>query len=612
MGAKHLFDFAASRMSHWLKFFLFLVSARAIFSAALPPISDPEALKPPTPQRLAMIMAAAQREGWATQVEPLRAAAEKAYRQDQLPAAEAWFNLYRWTGLWAMNDNEYTVLWSAAVKAAGVGHANMPASYPRRGLPLGFLLLPELQLWLLSNNDFSRDFFALVTPIDYLPAVFRILNELHFDNAPKFKTYAKLATAIALVYDVPPPPYWPHGQVAATALPRQWPKPLDAFKWWTRQDELGRTFHRLTHLGAEELKFVVNASAPFAELEWSQQVADYPLNSLGKAYTMVRYDYARVQRDELDWRGDSYALNDILAAGGICVDQAYFATNVGKARGVPTLLFRGQGVSSRHAWFGFLDAKEQWQFDVGRYAEQRFVTGYTLDPQTWREISDHELRFLAERFLTQPAYLQSRVYTMFAADFLGRKNYVAAGAAAQKAAKLEPRNFPAWEIMISAEKALNLDARITEQTLREAAESLRGYPDLEAAYSARVSESMRARGDIAGAENERTRITQKNRDNRGDIALRRSRDALVAGFATQPLPEQIGAFNALLATQGKDAGIVFFDQVILTFVEHLLQLQQPDEALKAVETARKSLQVDANSQLARDFDRLTQRIKSGP
>lgn len=599
-------------MRHWLKSLLFLFSSSGVFAAALSPISEAEAVRPPTPARLGAILAAAQREGWAAQVEPLRAAAEKAYRRDQLPAAEAWFNIYRWTGLWAMNDKEYTTRWSAAVKAAGVNHANMPLNHPIRGLPLGFLLLPELQLWLLGNDEFSREFFALITPVDYIPAVFQILNELHFDNAAKFRAYAKLATAIALVYDVPPPPYWPHGQVTPAALARKWPKPLDAFAWWTKQDQLGRTFHPLTRLGAEELKFVVDASAPFAELEWSQQVADYPLNSLGKAYTMVRYDSGRVQRDELYWRGETYALHDILAAGGICVDQAFFATNVGKARGVPTLLFRGQGVSSRHAWFGFLDAKEQWQFDVGRYAEQRFVTGYTIDPQTWREISDHELRFLAERFLTQPAYLQSRIHTMFAADFLGRKYPVAAGSAAQKAAKLEPRNFPAWEIVISAEKALNLDARIIEQTFREAVEALRGYPDLEAAYSARLSESLRARGDLAAAELERTRITQKNRDNRGDIALRRARDALVAGFASQPLPEQIDAFNALLATQGKDAATVFYDQVVLTFVEHLLRLQQPDEALKAVEAARKTLQVDSNSQLARDFDRLAQRIKSGP
>ncbi len=164
--------------------------------------------------------------------------------------------------------------------------------------------------------------------------------------------------------------------------------------------------------------------------------------------------------------------------------------------------------------------------------------------------------------------------------------------------------------MVSAEKALNLDAKIVEQTWREAAQALRDYPDLEAGYSARVSESLRARGEVAAAEEERSRIAAKNRDNRGDIVLHRSREALVKNFTSEPLADQIAAYNALVAGQRKDAGMAFFDQVVRVFVEHLLQLQQPDEALKAVETARQSLQVDG--QLAREFDRLIQRIKAGP
>src|SRR6185369_15563980 len=92
---------------------------------------------------------------------------------------------------------------------------------------------------------------------------------------------------------------------AVEALPRKWPKPLEAFSWWTKQDELGRTYHRLTALSAGELKFVVDATAPFAELEWSQQMMEYPLNSLAKAYTTARYDLDRMQRDDLRWPGSS-------------------------------------------------------------------------------------------------------------------------------------------------------------------------------------------------------------------------------------------------------------------------------------------------------------------
>ncbi|MEO7797314.1 MAG: hypothetical protein ABIY47_06270 [Opitutaceae bacterium] len=572
------------------------------------PISDQEILKVPTEQRLTAIMAAAQREGWARQVAPLRAAAERAYRRDDLEMADAWFNIYRWASIWSSNDNDFIDRWKVAVQTAQVAHANMPRTPPGRRLPLGFLLLPELQFWLLSNQAFSREIFSLITPVDYLPAVFRILNELHFDNPAKFKAYTSLALAIALVYDVPPPPKWPHGQVSTDVLARKWPNPLDAFTWWTKQDQLGLTYYRLAELGAEELRFVVDAPASFPELEWSQQAVEHPLASLGKAYTMVRYDIERVQRNELMWSAATYTLQDILGSGGICTDQAYFASNVGKARGVPTLLFRGQGINARHAWFGFLDSTGKWQLDVGRYAEQRFVTGYVIDPQTWREISDHALKFLADHFLKEPAYLRSRVHAEFASDFLFRGNLVAAGSAALKAVKLEPRNFVAWETMVSVEKTLGFGTKTREGTLREAAAALQGYPDLEASYSARLTESMRARGDHSAADVEQARITLKNQENRGDISLGQIRTALVQSFSTQALSQQLISYHGLLAGPGKGAGIGFFDQVVVVFVEHLVQIQELDEAAKAVELARQTLKVEPNTQLARDFDELSRRV----
>ncbi|HEX2855121.1 MAG TPA: hypothetical protein VHO24_17940 [Opitutaceae bacterium] len=593
-----------------ISFVVGLMLARG--AGAAPTIPEAELLAPPTPQRIAAIIAAAQREGWAPQAAPLRIAAQNAYRRGNLPAAEAWFNVYRWTGLWGMSDHEYLPRWTEAVKTLRVGHPNMPRNFPLRRAPLGFLLLPEVQVWLLSHPAFSEEFFSLLSQVDYLPGVFQILNELHFHDPVRFDTYANLVLAIALVYEVPPPPHWPHGQVPVAALRRQLPKPVEAFKWWTRQDELGHTHHRLANLGADELKFVVDAAAPFVELEWSQQIVGYSLTRMARAYTMVRYDAGRVQRGELIWSGGTYALDDILAAGGICVDQGYFAAQAGKARGVPTLLFRGQGVDSRHAWFGFLDTKEKWQLDVGRYAEQRFVTGYVLDPQTWREISDHELRFLSERFRTLPAFRESRVHAQFGADFLAGGDATAAEEAARKAIALERRNLPAWETLLSAQTARGRDAKQREVTLREAAQAFEKYPDLETVYFTRVSESLRARGETALAEAELNRVANKNQRKREDLNLMEARRTLVRAFATQPVEEQVRTYNTLVTTLGRGAGIAFFDQVVVVFAEHMMQLQQPAEALKAVEAARQALKIQGNSQLAREIEKLSQWVRTPP
>jgi hypothetical protein len=65
-------------------------------------------------------------------------------------------------------------------------------------------------------------------------------------------------------------------------------------------------------------------------------------------------------------------------------------------------------LDGRHAWFGYLDAQQKWQLDVGRYAEQKYISGIAFDPQTWGEVNDYALALLAERFRELPQYRQSR------------------------------------------------------------------------------------------------------------------------------------------------------------------------------------------------------------
>lgn len=587
--------------------------ALAVFHAARAQpalIPEAETFQPPTPQRLAILEAAAQRDGWAPQVEILRAAALHAYERDKLAAAEAWFHVYHWAALFGVRGrSEWAPTWVAAVNAAKVGHANMPRQFTGDDRPLGAALAPALQAWLIGNAAFSDEFFSLLSPVDYVPKVFEILDELHRRDPAKFKTYHSLALAIALVYDVPPPPYWPHAQVTSAALPRRFPPPADAFAWFIRQEELGHLYQRLARLGADELKFVVDVAAPLTELEWSQGAFHAPLNELPAAYTMIRYRTDRVTNNLPLWPGNTYRLADVLATGGICADQAYFATEVGKARGVPTLLFTGAGNDGRHAWFGFLDGEQKWRLDAGRYAEQRFVTGLTRDPQTWREISDHELQFLTERFRTLPSYRQSRVHADFAAEYLAGGNASAAAAAARKAVNYERRNEGGWELLVAAAQKEGRDAKTIESVMREAALAFQRYPDLEAFYVNRVSESLRARGETSAAEAEIRRIAHKNEGERIDLSIQQARNIVLQSMGTQTLPEQIRTYNSTVDTFGVGAGIGFFDEVVTVFVEHLAQLGQPAEAMRALERARQTLKVEPNSQLEREFADLAKRAR---
>lgn len=564
----------------------------------------------PTGAELTGIHAAAQRTGWSAQSAELRRRARDAYEQGQLPDAAVWLGVYRWAALWGETEAAFIPRWIEAVDRAGVGHQNMASRYETRLRPLGAGLTPELQRWLIGNAELSQEFFRLLQPVDFLPRVLGILDELHRADPARFKAYPNLAVAMAVVYDVPPPPNWPHAQVLEVVLPRRWPDPAEAFRWWTQQDRSGRTYHRLARLGPDELKFMVDTAASFSELSWSQNVSNYPLGQLARAYSMIRYREDRLANQRLSWGEGTYTLPKILGRGGICVDQAYFATHAGKARGVPTLFFHGSGKDGRHAWFGFLDADAKWQLDAGRYAEQRFVTGYARDPQTWLEISDHELTFLAQRFRALPTFQLSQIHASFATDYLATGDAAAAGRAARQAVSHERRNQEGWEILLKAEEALGVDAKRREGVLREAMLAFQLIPDLEAAYSKRISASMRERGETSAADHEQQRIARKYQGDRSDLSLQQARDMLLRSLATQPMREQIRTYNATVDRFGRGAGMGFFDQIVTVFVEHLLAVNERKEAVKAVQRAQGVLKVEPESQLEHEFSKLLQQLET--
>jgi hypothetical protein len=384
---------------------------------------------------------------------------------------------------------------------------------------------------------------------------------------------------------------------------------VDVFDWFIQQDRLGRTQHAMRRLRADELKFVVDVAAPFAELEWAQSAATLPLHQLEQAYSMIRYRPERLTKDKWVWAGKDYTLQTILATGGICVDQAYFANAVGKARGIPTLFFNGVGDNGRHAWFGFLGPNQQWDFNAGRYAEQQYVTGYARDPQTWALISDHELRLLSERVRSSSAFRDSQILTGFAADFIASGDALPASRAARKAVNHHRRNRPAWELLFAAETALGLPPKQREATFREAMLAFAHYPDLEVVYSKRISESMRARGETSAADFENRRITRKFALERTDLGLRNAREALWRISGADPETQLVRNYNATLDRMGPGAGIAFFDEIVLPVIEHLARQRKFADAERAVERARRTLRIEPQSQLEQEFSAVTAKLK---
>ena len=355
---------------------------------------------------------------------------------------------------------------------------------------------------------------------------------------------------------------------------------------------------------------MVDAAAPFDELAWSQQISDYPLPLLARTYAMIPYRQDRLAKNELMWPGATYRLADILSAGGICVDQAYFASETGKARGVPTLLFLGQGGSGRHAWFGFLDGDRKWHLDAGRVALQRLVNGFAYDPQTWTVLSEHDLSFLAERFRSQPAFHRSRIHTEFALAFLYANEPASAIAAARQGVEAESRNQAAWATLLAASQAAGRSPLEIECLLRETLHAFAEDPDLEALYANRLAASLRGRGETAAADAEEARIASKNRGGRSDLSVRQARTALLRAADTQSLAEQIQTYDAAVDRLARTGGMAFYDQIVVAFAEHLLTLHQSGEAVRAIERAQQAFKIEPASQLDQELARLLAEAKA--
>jgi len=563
----------------------------------------------PTAQRIAALQAEAERTGWVGVAHELRGAALSLYAK-QGAQVQAWYHLYRWASLFGLTEDQAVAAWVDQMKRVRANPADLPGGVRTSAHPLADFWPADLRAFAMASPEFSEQFFTLLSPLDQPGMVMSILAALWTRQPADFKEYANLALAIAVVYDVPPPPSWPHGQVSPDALPRRLPPPTEIFAFFVKADRTGATLQHLRALPASELKFVVDTTATYDELVWAQNSVQMPLNQLARIYDVVRYRRDRLESGTLQWPQPTYRLMDILKAGGICVDQAYFAATVGKAKGVPTLLFRGAGFDGRHAWFGFLDGSGHWQLDGGRYADQKLVAGVAYDPQTWTNISDHELTFLTEGFRRLPLYQTSQMHSQFAAVYLEAGEFASAAKAARAAVNTERRNLDGWNVLIRAQQRLGGDPKQLETLYQEGARAFQRYPDVEAEFKTLLSRSLRARGEVSAADfAERSTARKYDQAERADLGVSQASEILRRSLDSDDRNTRIRTFYNVLNSYGRGAGVDFFDRIVRPFVEHLLQNDQPQEAMQAIAQARRVLRVEPNSQLDGELSTLADRVQ---
>lgn len=459
---------------------------------------------------------------------------------------------------------------------------------------------------LAADTEFLREFFRNLTPDDFPPVALTRLEQLRAAHPGRWPAYRSLMLAFALVYDQRAPSFWPHPQVDPSLVLPMDESLADRFGYYVRANDAGRLEHDLRRLSLAELKFVVDAPVPRGELEWAAKNVRARRSQFDRAFSAVDYDERRAQRGIFQWPRDKgrYLLSNIELWGGICVDQAYFASLAGKAKGIPTLFFRGQGKDGGHAWFGYLRSPDgKWELDAGRYLNQKYASGQALDPQTWLPVSDHELLYLAGKATRAPGHDAALGDLAMAALFARRGDLIGQLAATQSAMKNAPSYAGVWDGREEALEAAG-DRAALRAFYTDGIERFKNTDDLKVRYQARLAGLERDSGDIRIASKLEEQMVSQNRRDRTDLSASAAAETLSRLTAEGDYREALREFGKLARKLGRDGGGNFFYQVVRPFVLELRAAGREEDAQDALRDAQDRMRFEPDSILAREFGRL--------
>ena len=497
------------------------------------------------------------------------------------------------------------------IRAEILGVLLPPGIPDPKDAPVADRFAPEVLASWVENPDFSDLLFSTITPADYAPGVLWNLKEIQTAHPEAFKEYPALALAIAVVYDSKIPGHWPHHQVDRALVPIAEISPAAWFQRWVEANESKSLMSDLKLMKPGHLKFVVDAPISESEYTWAIKNARFPRSDFGRAFSAVKYHYSRISNQNFVWSSGDYTLANILDRGGICVDQAYFAMVAGKARGIPTLYFTGQGADGGHAWFGYLKSGDRWEMDAGRYENQNYAVGNAFDPQNWRPISDHELNSLAEGFREKAPFTAARDDLLLAGLFEERGNQALAAKAYESAVSVCPQYPEAWAErgdFLGRSKATSS----IQKTFHEAAlKQFQNQRDLRVRHQQALVRIARAEGDSATADAIERQIVSQNRRLRSDLSVNAGAKRLMTLLEESKIDDAFAEYRRLLGSLKETGGGNFFYDIVMPFAEVLVEEGQSPRAVDAISLAKKALRPESGSILDQEFDKLEEFVKKG-
>lgn len=475
---------------------------------------------------------------------------------------------------------------------------------PGEALPTGSLAAiagETLVHDMLRSPAFSKAFFSTISPRDHLGLVLKNLRAIHQAHREDFFEFQHLAIAIAVVNDSALHPAWPHTQVTRQLVPLDLPPVATQFSRWVAAARAKHLLSDIRKLPPDQLKFVIDAFVTPEELSWARKHIRHPRSRFGKTFDDVAYREDRIATGRFHWTATPYSLASILKQGGICVDQAYFAMIAGKAHGLPTLFFTGQGPDGGHAWFGYLRSEDRWELDCGRFSRQHYAIGRALDPQTWQPVSDHELQLLAASFRHRPPFAESMNLLTLSGIAESAGQHDRASRMLAQALKICPENPDPWEATIAFHERTGAPPATRMALHRDAIRRFATTPDLKVRHQLALAALQRSSGESSAARNTEALVVSQNKNRRSDLSVGVAAMQVQSALEQGDLDKAALEFHKKLQTIGQKGGGEFVKEVGFSFVQALIDSGNKTRARRTVSIMRQKFNPSPASPLDRSL-----------
>jgi len=426
--------------------------------------------------------------------------------------------------------------------------------------------------WLFGSEARMRMFLDMVTPKDDWGAAYQIVSDLCRNDPNGCEEYRRLVLALALVWDQPRPPL--HGQMGGKQVPYDQPI-TTRYAYFKNLFESKKAEIPYRRLSTAALTYIVDIPLPDNELLWIRKNVR-PSNWQRKFFD-ITYDEKRLQRGVYQWPHGPYTLEAIEDKGGICVDQAYYATMSARAYGVPALMFVGEGRRGPHAWYGYMKGTDAWEMDVGRYAYDKYATGFAMDPQTNQPMTDHDMNFMCDRALRDDVYTNAAHYGRLAFVLKQLKYSAAARQAARRSIEISKLYELPWTLLASmlAEKG---DWGELARLLDTQAGIFRKYPDYIARIRAQQAEALRRSGNTEAAERTLKRVVRRVDADRDDLERSLVSEQIRAAYDAGDYSGARDRFEDLLKGQKEEGQKV--TQLLQAYLDLTAETKQTNEAAR--------------------------------